>query len=362
MYLLCMSFPAAVANILLLAGLLVIVVTGSVRADSNEALQSRVDVIRAHIDRDEYREAISLAEALESTGRGEKNIAVSILGGALENRARELQSAFPRVPSQNDKLPVHHKLALGQFYCFKKGDWSKGLLLLAETEHPFLKNLAINEIASPSDAPRQYQLAEDWWKYSGRGPHRVESVERAIYWFRLALDSLDGKDKATALQRIMEYEEARFRKHALVISDTLTIAEKLSLEDLDVALGLTCNEPSWASQRGQTFFHVNMPINNRSSQARIDRGVSAECWVLMVDGTGKPNVMHYKKAISIPQNGAQSIDIGSGYNKTIRQRNNNSEIPVNMFYVIQVKDVPICQGFIDVPREYPWWLDKSLVE
>jgi len=54
-------------------------------------------------------------------------------------------------------------LTAGRFYCFTKGDWDRGLPLLAKGGDPALKALAARELSRPDGASDQFALANAWW-------------------------------------------------------------------------------------------------------------------------------------------------------------------------------------------------------
>ena len=86
-------------------------------------------------------------------------------------------------------------LALGKYRCFNRGDWDKGLPMLAKGDDGKLKALAEKDIAGAASAKEQAKLADAWWNVS-RG--------RAIYWYEQALPGLAGLEKDRVEKRIGE--------------------------------------------------------------------------------------------------------------------------------------------------------------
>ena len=74
-------------------------------------------------------------------------------------------------------------LIVGKYQCFTKGDWDKGMPMLAKGSDEKWKALAEKDIAGADSANEQVKLGDAWWDVS---------KERAVYWYRLALPGLVG--------------------------------------------------------------------------------------------------------------------------------------------------------------------------
>jgi formylglycine-generating enzyme required for sulfatase activity/outer membrane biosynthesis protein TonB len=77
--------------------------------------------------------------------------------------AEELQQAQTQLAKDAGHKPSN--LIVGRYLCFTKGDWKKGLPLLALGSDATLKRLAEQELKSPpTQADDQLALAEVWWE------------------------------------------------------------------------------------------------------------------------------------------------------------------------------------------------------
>src|SRR5438270_213707 len=85
------------------------------------------------------------------------------LARTLLQEARDTTADRLREDTRDPKA----NLVMGRFQAFTKGNWEKGLPLLARGSDPALKALAKVELASPEDAQGQLALAEGWWKAAG---------------------------------------------------------------------------------------------------------------------------------------------------------------------------------------------------
>jgi type II secretory pathway pseudopilin PulG len=96
-------------------------------------------------------------------------------------------------------------LAVGNYFCFEKGDWDTGLSHLALGEDPALKAVAIRELKQPSTATAQVELADLWWQLAEQGGDVKKSMQaRAQKWYTVALPKLSGLEKKKIASRLAE--------------------------------------------------------------------------------------------------------------------------------------------------------------
>ncbi len=108
------------------------------------------------------------------------------------------------VADSND--PVAN-FAVGRFRCFRKGDWSGGLPLLAKGFNKLFKALAEEELAVPATPQKQFDLANRWYDQAKLQPDaaQLSVYTHASVWYSAALPGLSGADKTIATERIAEY-------------------------------------------------------------------------------------------------------------------------------------------------------------
>ncbi|MEI7837931.1 MAG: hypothetical protein WCK05_16130 [Planctomycetota bacterium] len=101
-------------------------------------------------------------------------------------------------------------LTAGRFLCFLKGDWEKGVPMLANSSDKALKAVADMEVAKPSEPAKQVELADGWWelakKEQGLSQRRLR--EHAADLYKKALPSLTGVSKLKAQIRVEEMQES----------------------------------------------------------------------------------------------------------------------------------------------------------
>ena len=158
-----------------------------------------------------YDEAVKAATAAE--------LAAKLLGDAVLIKAadeklanvRLLQAEAAKVAPAIEKLakspddPEANSL-VGRFNCFWRGDWAKGLPMLAKGSDAALRALAQEEMAGANDAPMQLTIANAWWDMAAKleGPPRAFVLDHASDIYTHNLDNLEGPNKTMAKARIAQ--------------------------------------------------------------------------------------------------------------------------------------------------------------
>ncbi|HTN76192.1 MAG TPA: hypothetical protein VL096_13135 [Pirellulaceae bacterium] len=93
--------------------------------------------------------------------------------------------------------------SLGRFLCFFKEEWDPGLKHLSLGNIDEEKQLALDDLANPSEVEMQAQLAERWYQLGKKkaGVARTACMKRANVWLTKALPQLSG-DAKTSAERI----------------------------------------------------------------------------------------------------------------------------------------------------------------
>ncbi len=120
----------------------------------------------------------------------------------------EMQEAAAVLGAKPDDPAAN--LIVGKYYCFHKGDWEKGLPMLALGQDRELKALAVQEIAEVKTADDRLKLGDAWWNLGEKesGKIQVAIRGRANYWYQQALPELSGLSRAKVEKRVKEFETA----------------------------------------------------------------------------------------------------------------------------------------------------------
>jgi hypothetical protein len=88
---------------------------------------------------------------------------------------------------------------VGNYLCFVKGDWDRGLPMLSLGKDDALKAQAIQELQGAALSAEQAKLGDGWWSLAEKqeGIAKKQLQGRAGYWYQKALPGLSGlmKDK-----------------------------------------------------------------------------------------------------------------------------------------------------------------------
>jgi len=120
-------------------------------------------------------------------------------------KAREELQKSPDDPAAN--------LSVGEYECFIKGDWAKGLPPLAKGSNPALKTLAERDLADPKDGAGQALAGDGWWDLAEKEKDaaRVNVRARALHWYQQAAPVATGLMKTKLDKRLSDLQLDRFR-------------------------------------------------------------------------------------------------------------------------------------------------------
>jgi hypothetical protein len=186
---------------------------GATRATSplqhKRLMQVALWLVDAAIAEDNYVVAKQLCElaAAEATAAGDastKGLAIK-LAADVENVLAALYEKAQNAAAMLNADPVNPEAnaAFGKYLCFVKGDWDRGILMLALGGDPALKALAQKELEELSPPPPE-QIGDDWWTLAEKedGAIKKQGQARAGYWYRTALPRLSGLSKERVAKRL----------------------------------------------------------------------------------------------------------------------------------------------------------------
>jgi hypothetical protein len=124
---------------------------------------------------------------------------------ALETFRKEFEPLRPAAEKlRSDPRDPAANLTLGRYYCLAKGNWARGLPLLALGADAGLKELARRDLAGPVKAAERAAVGDGWWDQAERAQEPAKSAlrQRAVYWYQQAVAELAGADKDRAAKRL----------------------------------------------------------------------------------------------------------------------------------------------------------------
>lgn len=160
---------------------------------------------------DDYKMAKDLVSIGAASSRKSKDAASGKIAGI---RAAEIEKLIKQYATIKEALATIEKTpddakanqAAGTYFCFTKGNWGRGLPMLAKGDDAALKRLAEKDLAKPGDSSAQLAIGDDWWDFSQtqEGPTKVNLQVHACDWYRKALPKATGLAKAKAEKRVAD--------------------------------------------------------------------------------------------------------------------------------------------------------------
>lgn len=183
-------------------------------------LKALHDASQQLLDLDAYQEALTLANLSLTVSRatGDPELVSSTEARRRDVSAQNREYQGLRTAERRLKNVPGDPAAnqsVGEFYCFIRQDWERGLPHLAKSSDPQLESLALSDLEHPETADQRVALADDWWSWSRslRGPGREATMLRARHWYELAAPQLIGSARTRAEDRIAEVVESETQKY-----------------------------------------------------------------------------------------------------------------------------------------------------
>ncbi|MBC8872573.1 MAG: hypothetical protein H8E44_24325 [Planctomycetes bacterium] len=164
---------------------------------------------------DHYDSATELTEIAVVAARKARDWQLVKQIVARDKRIKEMAKAHARAQEalatlENDPTNPAANQAAGEYFCFVKRDWTKGIPMLALGSDETLKALAQKELKVARDPKEQVPLGDGWWELAegSEGEAKLPFVERAAYWYRRALPGLTQLVRIKVDRRLAEIDEA----------------------------------------------------------------------------------------------------------------------------------------------------------
>ncbi|HZZ80514.1 MAG TPA: hypothetical protein VFE62_18570 [Gemmataceae bacterium] len=170
-----------------------------------EAYQSVIEranlILEDTLDSDDYASSLALIAAAEQAGRKLKSIALVSSIRKKQDEIMRMQKEFARWQPFADRLAknpgdVEANFEMGKYQALIKGNWDRGLPMLAKGTKGGLQQLAARDLSPKSNPVR---LADDWRLFAGGGspePMKTQALLRAYHWYQEAYANADEKTKS----------------------------------------------------------------------------------------------------------------------------------------------------------------------
>lgn len=170
----------------------------------------RLAAIDDAVDDDDFAGAQKLLVELRTEAKRTKD--QSLLAEVLEQgkKLTKLARDFEKIAKHLKTLDKAHPkacLAVGKYHCVVKGNWKRGLPLLAFGDDATLAALAADDNDESVRADDQAAIADRWWLYSQKVSDATERIPyqlRAREWMIRARPGVTDKVRATIDQRLKQ--------------------------------------------------------------------------------------------------------------------------------------------------------------
>jgi hypothetical protein len=126
----------------------------------------------------------------------------------LKTRYSAVAKAMETLKKEPDNAAAN--LTVGQWRCFVRDDWEKGLPYLAKGSREDLAQLARQELAKPAVAAEQAAVGDGWWALAEKDRTEAKAGfrARALYWYEQASPGLSGLEKVRVDKQIETLAQA----------------------------------------------------------------------------------------------------------------------------------------------------------
>jgi hypothetical protein len=159
---------------------------------------------------DEFETALALGATAENAAKKLKNVPLVSGIRKRNDEVKALETEYAQVKPFALALKENPKDAkanaeVGKYYAIVKGNWEKGLPLLARGSDLALKELAALDLAEPETSEKQAQLAGKWAGQAAqlKGRASIHAFLRAYHWYQLALAHV-ADSQLPKLEKAME--------------------------------------------------------------------------------------------------------------------------------------------------------------
>ncbi|MBS0209057.1 MAG: hypothetical protein JSS27_08905 [Planctomycetes bacterium] len=179
-------------------------------AEANRELcEAALKLLSKLLDADRYDLAKEVSDLASEAARKSKDMSVA---KRVRTQAKEAEDASIRYVAakasmdaliQNSTDPKASQV-VGEFYCYFKANWAKGLPFLALADDSQIKSLAEQDLAEPNSHTARAKIGDGWWSLSETedGVAKANLQRRATYWYQKAMPELSGLTKAKIEKRL----------------------------------------------------------------------------------------------------------------------------------------------------------------
>lgn len=229
------------------------------QAEQRKVFAQAIDTLIGQvIDADHYDQAKLLTDAALTNARALSDTAVLKQVVARVGQVRESETAFADVKKaigvlEKSPSDPEANAKVGRFKCLVKGDFERGLPLLALSNDPTLGPLAEAEIKGVNTPAEQVKLADGWWDFAEKstGTAKTRVQQRAGHWYVAALDGLEKGLLREKVEKRLKQIPAQAGAEAITAGPSGKGPAAFRLEDLSRYERLTISR-AWERTKPRT--------------------------------------------------------------------------------------------------------------
>ena len=174
-----------------------------------EQAYSLVDVALAEEDFEAAGRFGQIAEQFAKRGRNYSLLKEVVARMEDLDEIQQAHAEYQKAVARLDESPTDPEanLAAGRYLCLSRGDWDRGIPMLALGDDPALKVPAVKELVGADSPDAQVALGDAWWDaaQSKEGRERDSLLLRAGHWYERAQPKVtSGLSKVKLDQRLEE--------------------------------------------------------------------------------------------------------------------------------------------------------------
>jgi WD40 repeat protein len=170
------------------------------------------------LEADHYEQAARLVQSAEKAARLSKDLPLVLSVQKYERGIEAARQQFARLRPLADRLrkdpdDPEANLAMGRYLGLLKGEWERGLFLLAQGSDASLRRLAQRDLARPETPLEQIEMGDAWWQEAEKEKDqaRVHLRQRAVSWYEQALGGIEEQSRQRLEERIAAVPRPRGR-------------------------------------------------------------------------------------------------------------------------------------------------------
>jgi hypothetical protein len=176
---------------------------------TRELLTATLELAAKLLDDEAHDHTLRLAAVAEAAAAALADKELTAETAKRVQEIRVLHKFYGTVKKYADRLASNPNdpeasLEMGKYHAFVRGNWDRGLPLLARGSEPGLKKLADSDLAQPADVKAQLALGDGWRRLVKPpvGPAEAHLLLRAAHWYQQALLQLDGEEMQKVEQQL----------------------------------------------------------------------------------------------------------------------------------------------------------------